>query len=188
MAGSHDRSRERSAAGSRSASQRPRGRSPGARRNDGRQIIVQERVVSGVGGGTIVYPELTSTNYVEWAQVMKVNLRAQRLWSAIDVDDDDEVPEDTDMGALAALIRAVPPEMKGIIASKDTAKEGWDAIKMMRLGVERVREAAAERLRRQLERFAFNDGESLDSFGMRLSNHVNHMATLGEPVATVMVN
>lgn len=92
----------------------------------------------GGGGGTITYPELTATNYVEWAQVMKVNLRAQRLWTAVIADEDDEISEVDDMNALAALIKAVPLEMKGIISSKETACEGWEAIKLMRL-VERVR-------------------------------------------------
>lgn len=108
------------------------------------------------GGGSITYPELTATNYVGWAQIMKVNMRAQRLWHAVVADEDDDISETDEMNGLAALIRAVPPEMKGIISSKETAREGWEAIKLMRLGVERVREAAAERLRTQLDRFAFN--------------------------------
>jgi hypothetical protein len=31
-------------------------------------------------GGQATYPTLTDTNYIEWALVMKINLRAQRLW------------------------------------------------------------------------------------------------------------
>ncbi|KAK1603980.1 hypothetical protein QYE76_027653 [Lolium multiflorum] len=44
-------------------------------RRGGNDIVVHERVIQPVGGGSsIVYPTLTATNYIEWALVMKINL------------------------------------------------------------------------------------------------------------------
>jgi hypothetical protein len=54
------------------------------RRRGDNEIVVHERVIqAGGGSGHVVYPTLTSTNYIEWALVMKINLRAQGLWEAV---------------------------------------------------------------------------------------------------------
>jgi hypothetical protein len=68
----------------------------------GNEIVVHERVVQSHVGGNIVYPTLTSTNYIEWALVMKINLRAQGLWEA--VTGMGEPGDREDMAALSALI------------------------------------------------------------------------------------
>lgn len=55
-------------------------------------------------------------------------------------------------------------------------------IKMMRLGMAGVREAKATSLRHQYEGIKFNDGESIDDFGMRLSSLVTLLELLGEKI------
>jgi hypothetical protein len=137
------------------------------------------------GGGNIVYPTLTATNYIEWALVMKINLRAQGLWEA--VSGMGEPGEREDMAALAALIRAAPPEMVPVLAVKESANEAWEAIKMMRMGVDRVREATAQRLRKEFEQISFKNGESLDTFGMHITGIVNNLRTLSDNVDEVRV-
>ena len=52
----------------------------------------------------------------------------------------------------------------------------------MRLGVARVREAKATSLRRQYEAIRFNDDESIDDFGMRLSSLVTQLELLGDKI------
>lgn len=48
-------------------------------RRGGNEIVVHEHVIrESHGGGNIIYPTLTSTNYIEWALVMKMNLRTVR--------------------------------------------------------------------------------------------------------------
>ena len=92
-----------------------RGRSR-VRRNAG-EVIVHERVIQeGAGhGGTIVYPTLTPTNYIEWALVMQINLCAQGLWEAML--GEGMVTDREDMAALAArasaAIAAKSPEQRG---------------------------------------------------------------------------
>ena len=69
------------------AAARPRERSRGRSvvRRGGNEVIVHKRVVQDRSyySSNIVYPTLTATNYIEWALVMKINLRAQGLWEAV---------------------------------------------------------------------------------------------------------
>ena len=71
-------------------------------------MIVHERVIwEGAGhDGAIIYPTLTPTNYIEWALVMQMNLRAQGLWEAMI--GEGIVTSREDMAVLAALIRGCP--------------------------------------------------------------------------------
>jgi hypothetical protein len=136
-------------------------------------------------GGQATYPTLTDTNYIEWALVMKINLRAQGLWQA--VSGEGAPSERKDMAALAALLRAVPKEMVPVLAVKDTTQEAWDAIRLLRMGVDRAREATAQRLRKEFEQITFKDGETLDAFGMRITTLANNLRSLGDTVEEVKV-
>jgi hypothetical protein len=70
--------------------------------------------------------------------------------------------------SLLMKVILVPVEMIPMLAVKSTAKEAWDAIKMIRVGAERVRELKAQILRGQYEEIRFKAGESVDDFGLRL--------------------
>ncbi|KAK1648821.1 hypothetical protein QYE76_066626 [Lolium multiflorum] len=121
----------------------------------GGEIVARERVVR-EGSGSAQYPTLTRTNYAEWAMVMRVQLQAQHLWDAIVYGGDDD---GDDRAALAALLRAVPPELVRTLAAKDCAKTAWETIKTMRLGTGRIREAKAQTRRREWEELRFKTGE-----------------------------
>lgn len=154
---------------------RTRGRSPSRVRT--REVVVQQVVRE--ASGSMVYPVLTRTNYADWALVMRVNLQAQGLWRAV-VDGNVDYREDRQ--ALSAILRAVPPEMLSTLAVKDTAKQAWDTIKTQRMGVDRVREANAQKLRMEFESITFKDGESVDDFSMRITSLVNNLQVLGDTV------
>ena len=47
---------------------------------------------------------------------------------------------------MGALLRSVPREMWATLGSKKTVKEAWGAVKSMRQGADRVKEAHAQRL------------------------------------------
>jgi hypothetical protein len=121
-------------------------------RRGGNDIVVHERVIRGTagGGGNVGYPTLWSTNYIEWALVMKINLRAQGLWEAMS--DDGEPSEREDMAALSALLRAVPAEMVPVLANKETAHEAWEAVKLLHVGVQCARNAFGRSSRRSPSR------------------------------------
>lgn len=154
-------------------------------RRHGKEVVIHERVQDRyVPSGTVAWPSLTATNYIEWAMVMQVNMEARFLWDAVEGN-----PSSTahDKAAHAAILQAVPPEMVGTLVMKKTSKEAWDTIKTMRMGVERVREATAQRLRADFEQIRFRDGETLEAFGMRITNLVNNLRTLGDNVEELRV-
>ena len=165
--------------------ERSRGRSRVRRE---RQVVIHqaaatERAPFLPGAGT-TFPTLTSTNYIEWSLVMKVHLESWGLWDAIE--GNARCVRD-DKTALGVLFRAVPPEMLGAVVVKETAKAAWDTIKVMRMGVHRVREATVQCLRTDFEQIAFHDGETLDAFVMRITSLVNQLRTLGDNVEEVRV-
>jgi hypothetical protein len=92
--------------------------SSGSESKDGGVVI--QWVVREVDGGT-AFPVLTKSNYIEWAMLMKVKLKARGLWVTVEKGEAD--PQE-DMMALDALISAVPPEMVATVAEKKTDDEG----------------------------------------------------------------
>jgi hypothetical protein len=83
--------------------------------------------------------------------------------------------------ALDAICSAVPPEMIAVLATKDSAMEAWESIKTMCIGDERIRQAMAQRLRREYEMLTFRDGEGVEEFAMRMAGIVKQLTTLGDP-------
>jgi hypothetical protein len=75
--------------------------------------------------------------------MMRVILQARSLW---DVIDSGEGEFSDDHLATEAILRVVPPEMIPTLAIKKMAKEAWDAIKVIRVGDERVHESEAQLL------------------------------------------
>lgn len=71
--------------------------------------------------------------------------------------------------------------MISTLAVKETAKEAWYGIKTMRVGVDCVRKANAQRVRKEYEAIKFHDSESVDDFALRLNAMVNQLAVLGDP-------
>ena len=90
------------------------------------------------GNVTLSYPLLTKSNYSVWALKMRVNLQAQGVWEAVILD---EVDERKDRMALAAIYQAHPEDVLLMVAEKDSAKQAWETLKTMHIGVERVKEA-----------------------------------------------
>jgi hypothetical protein len=91
---------------------------------------------------------LTKTNYHEWSSLMKVKMQARQLWDAIKFAD---LPYHDDRRALEAIIAGVPPEMGAPLADKASAKEAWDSIAMVRIGVDRVHCTTLQRLCKEWE-------------------------------------
>ena len=106
----------------------------------GDELRTVERVVR-ESDGAAHFPLLTRTNYIDWVILMKVQLQAQGLW---DVVEDGPGDHREDRRAMSVLLRAVPPELIRTLGVKETAKQAWDTLKIMRVGVERVREAKAQ--------------------------------------------
>ncbi|XP_066392419.1 uncharacterized protein [Miscanthus floridulus] len=61
-------------------------------------------------------------------------------------------------------------------------KEAWDAVKTMRIGADRVKEVNTQKPLKEFENIQFKEGESVDDFGMRITNLVGNLKTLGETI------
>jgi hypothetical protein len=83
------------------------------------------------------------------------------------------------MMVIDVLASAVPAEMVSSIANKETAKDAWDTIKIMRVGDERVRKSTPQHLRRQFDLATSREDENIEDYSMRLSGMVAQLATLG---------
>jgi hypothetical protein len=90
--------------------------------------------------------------------------------------------------ALSAILQAVPREMLHGLAKHDTAKAAWDAIKTMRIGVDRVREAKEQSFRRQFEAMRFKDAETLEESAMRLTAVVADIRDMGGVMEDERIN
>jgi hypothetical protein len=93
-------------------------------------------------------------------------MQACQRWDAIEYGD---LPYHDDQRALEAIIAGVPPEMGVLLANKESAKEAWDSIAAARIGVDHVRRATLQRLRKEWENLAFHPSEQAEDFALRLS-------------------
>lgn len=123
------------------------------------------------------YPVLTRSNYATWAMKMKVYMRAQGVWDAIEPGDADTRK---DQMALAAIYQGVPEDTLFLLAEKETAKAAWEALKTMYMGAERVREAKVQTLKSEFEALRMTESESVDDFAVRLTTIVSKIRGLGE--------
>jgi hypothetical protein len=76
---------------------------------------------------------------------MQVILQASRLWEAIEYGTGDYRE---DRSALAALLHTVPEEMQAGLARKESAVDAGESIRAIRVGRDRIKEANADKLRR----------------------------------------
>ena len=95
--------------------------------------------------------------------------RAAGLWEPVSTGGG---PEYKERQALGAILHYVPLEMVPALAAKDSSKEAWNAIKTMRVRVDRVRR---QKLRKNL---AFKSREGVEDFSLRLSASVSELQSL----------
>ncbi|CAN1171486.1 Retrovirus-related Pol polyprotein from transposon TNT 1-94 [Linum perenne] len=132
-----------------------------------------------VSGVPIRYPLLTDTNYGIWAVKMKILMKALGVWAAIEADDDEDLDDSIDQGAMAAISQSVPDLVMMQIANCETAQEAWEEIQKLRVGEERVKKSSIQTLRRQFDRLIMDDSEEIGGFSAKLMSLVNEIRSLG---------
>jgi hypothetical protein len=142
------------------------------------------RESSGGGADIVSWPTLTKTNYTEWAILMRVQLQGAGLWDAVETDD---VPGRQERQALGAILHSVPMEMVQVLAAKDNAKAAWDTIKTMRVGVDRVREARRQKLRKDFDKLAFDADENVEDLSLCVSAIVTELQSLGDTTSELFL-
>jgi gas vesicle protein len=110
--------------------------------------VIIERVVEKTMAG-IIYPMLMHTNYTEWSALMCMNLQAARLWEAVRYGAWSTAMTDMLWRPCCTLCRQT------CLTNKETAYDAWESIQMIQVGVDRVKEANAERLRQEFTEIRF---------------------------------
>lgn len=126
---------------------------------------------------SIKFPMLTSTNYTVWAIRMKIALKVNKVWEAIDPGNKHE--EKNNM-AIALLFQSIPEALTLQVGDLETAKSVWDAIKARHVGAERVREARLQTLMAEFDRLKMKETDTIDDFVGKLSEISSKSAPLGE--------
>lgn len=84
---------------------------------------------------------LTKTNYRHRLIMMECYLEAQGWWDAIE---NDEVPRKKDRQALSVIFSVVSEDFLGNLDTKKTAKQNWEALCLVNIGVDRVVESRGD--------------------------------------------
>lgn len=99
------------------------------------------------GVTSLNYPMLTRENYTSWSMKTKVFMQASGVWIAIEPKDEKATVEDkVDKLALAVIYQSIPEDVLLSIADKVSAKEAWDAVKIMNQGADKVKKAKMQTL------------------------------------------
>jgi hypothetical protein len=86
------------------------------------------------------------------------------------------------MMALDTMCGVVPLKMVLTIATKDMAKEVFDAIATMRVDDDHVKKVMTQQLRQKFNLATFDDGETVEDYAWCLSVMAVHLAMLSEEV------
>jgi hypothetical protein len=138
---------------------------------------VVERLVEKSTSG-IVYPTLTHTNYTERSAVMRVNPQVAGLWGAVQ-HDSVEYRDETHAGGASSCM---PVEMQVGLTNKETARNAWESIRRIRVGVDRVKEANAKRLHQEFAEIKFKPGEGVEDFSLRITALANELRVLDDDI------
>jgi hypothetical protein len=128
---------------------------------------------------SLMWPMLTRSNYAEWAMMLQCNFEMLDIWDTIEPGGDG-VKRSQDRQAMAGILRSVPQEMWQLLGAKKNVKEAWEAVKSMRVGADRMKEANAQRLLKEFENIKFKDSKTVDEFALRIGGLAADLRTSGE--------
>ena len=120
---------------------------------------------------------LTSTNYRLWAMRMEVYLEAHGLWESIT---GTETNRKKDRQALSAILNSVSESVSFQLDVKKTAKENWETIRVLHVGVDHVVQSKIQSLRREFENLAMKKDEKVSDFSSRFTKIISKLRDLGE--------
>ncbi|XP_078445033.1 uncharacterized protein LOC144714204 [Wolffia australiana] len=132
---------------------------------------------TGTLAASIAFPTLSRTNYPLWAKRMKILLKAYGLWSAVIEDD---VPRTKDLHAMATIFETISEDLQLQLDEDKSSKETWETLRVMNVGVDRVKQARIHALKREYENLKMGKDDSVVDFVGKLSRIVSEMRNLGE--------
>ncbi|XP_013589130.1 PREDICTED: uncharacterized protein LOC106297440 [Brassica oleracea var. oleracea] len=141
--------------------------------------VEPELGVKETGPSSIRFPMLTSTNYTVWAMRMKIALKVNKVWEAIDPGNKTEEKNNL---AIVLMFQSIPEALTLQVGDLNTAKAVWDAVKARHVGAERVREARLQTLMVEFDRLKMKEEDKIDAFVGKLSEISSKSASLGEVI------
>eukprot|EP00253_Pinus_taeda_P007362 PITA_07362 len=127
-------------------------------------------------------PQFNGKNYDYWATTMRALLASQDLWEFVEDSFEEPTDEDEfnnltraekellksykkkDSKALYFLYQAVHESVFPRIAAAKTSKEAWKTLKIAYQGMEKVKTAKLQLLRRDFENLCMKESDNIDSF------------------------
>jgi hypothetical protein len=135
-------------------------------------------------------PILTRTNYKEWSMLMQVNFEATGWCYTVEPLNDDYVKYRHDCLALsppscAQCRRTCCPRCgrRGALLRR----HGRRSRPSGRVGVDRIREANAQQLRREFNALVWKDSETAEDFANRINGLASDLRILGDNVTDVKI-
>jgi len=83
------------------------------------------------------------------------------------------------MSALEAILTVVPAEYREPLGAKNSAKEAWEAIAVMRVSSNRAKKATVQLLKQEYANLKFKDGELVEDFSLRLQTLISKLRSHG---------
>eukprot|EP00253_Pinus_taeda_P008514 PITA_08514 len=155
---------------------------------------------TGMGMFNTQLPQFNGKNYDYWAITMKALFSCQDLWELVQ-DGFDEPADDNefnrltpgekdllksnrkkDAKALVFLYQAVDQSVFPRIAAANTSKEAWQILKTAYQGMEKVKTAKLQLLRRDFENLSMKESDNIDSFFTHVIGLITKMRTHGETI------
>eukprot|EP00253_Pinus_taeda_P025292 PITA_25292 len=155
---------------------------------------------TGMGMFNTQLPQCNGKNYDYWEITMRALFASQNLWEL--VEDGFEEPADEnefnrltqgeknllksnrkkDSKALVFLYQAVDQSVFPRIAAAKTSKDAWKTLKTAYQGMEKVKTAKLQLLRRDFENLCMKESDNIDSFFTHVIDLITQMRTRGETI------
>jgi hypothetical protein len=160
--------------------------SPASRRGR-REVVIHHNTMDSTAVGT-QFPMLTRTNYHEWAMLMHVTFEAAGWWYVVEPEEDEVINYRHDRLALTAILRSVLADMLlSLRERRSSVAAAWEAIKRIRIRVQRVREANTQQIRREFEALVWKEAETTEDFMNRITGLAVELRLLDDNITDVEV-
>jgi hypothetical protein len=131
---------------------------------------------------------LTRTNYQEWMTLMQVNFEAAEWWYVVKPEENEVINYRHNRLALAAILHSVPADMLSSLRERRSSTATmWEAIKRIRIGVQRVREVNAQQIRHEFGALVWKEAETVEDFVNRITGLAAELRLLGDNITDAEV-
>ena len=142
----------------------------GSSANDSVSAI--QEIVPRIEAVTASIFSLTSTNYRRWVMRMEVYMESHGLWEEIT---GTETNRKKDQQALSTILNSVSKCVSFQLDVKKTAKENWETICILHMGVDHFVQSKIQSLRGEFENLAMKKDEKVSDFSSRFTKNISQL-------------